>query len=203
MINYFSNENITWTDEQLAVLNSSPNKIITGCAGSGKTLLVINLAQKLADDGNSVCIIIFTKSLRTFIDDIFKKNNVKNINVFYEREWVNKEQLEYDYYIIDEFQDFSLREIETITSNARIGSYIFGDEEQRIFKRNLNKINTVKTEELLDLKDFELLQLSKNFRVPKEISEFVNNIYTQSKEEYNSDSIFSSFRTIDRFEKKA
>ncbi len=47
MINYLYRENVEWTEDQLAILNSSPNKIITGCAGSGKTLLAMNLAVKL------------------------------------------------------------------------------------------------------------------------------------------------------------
>lgn len=185
MINYLSTDNITLTNEQLTVLNASPNKIITGCAGSGKTLLVVNLAQIKAHKGKTVCIIIFTKALRTYIEDLLSRNNTDNITVMYEREWMYDrkwEQSKYDYYIIDEFQDFSLDQIKSFTKNARIGSYIFGDEEQRIYQDSFNKTCTAKTIDIIEQLNFDLIQLTQNFRVPTSIVDFINSIYTDKRD---------------------
>ncbi len=172
----FLRENINWTEEQKSVLKSNPNKIIKGCAGTGKTLLAIHLAIKLKNDGLKVGIILFTKALRSYIQHtLIGLNASEEIEVFYEWEWFSK-KCEFDVIILDEFQDFSLNNVQKIISYSKNGVYLFGDLEQRLYETNLNKEQTISKDELNDLKNFDTCTLTKNFRVPNGIVRVANNI---------------------------
>lgn len=69
-------EPVEWSHKQEEILNAKPNFIITGPAGTGKTLLAINLAKKCWESGNTVAVIVFTKYLRTYIEDYLSKYSI-------------------------------------------------------------------------------------------------------------------------------
>ena len=128
-----------WTEEQKKVLLSSPNVIVSGCAGSGKTLLACHIAIQQPSTSH-VAIMVFTKSLRTFISNYVDQFDRENITVLYEYEWVNRDFPKFDLIIVDEFQDFSYNDIKNIIYSSKLGVYLFGDSEQRIYLMNLIRI---------------------------------------------------------------
>lgn len=174
--------NVEWSKNQLRVIESQPNTIIKGPAGSGKTLLALYKAIELISNKKSIALIVFTKSLRTFISDFFHKNGIQEVNVFYEREWSLKSLSMYDVIIIDEYQDFSINDIEQILSRAKEGVYIFGDDEQKLYEQNLKQEKTTTVKQLSDRTRFPIINLFENFRVPKQIVGLINNVYRNEVE---------------------
>lgn len=173
--------NVDWSDVQLKVIQSLPNTIIKGPAGSGKTLLALYKAIYYSEKGKSTALIVFTKSLRTFIKDFFIKKGIDKVNVFYEREWSLKFSKAYDIIIIDEFQDFSIEDIQSIIAKANEGVFIFGDDEQKLYAKNLNKEKTITLEQLVIQTKFTVIYLNINYRIPKQIVDLINDIYTYTE----------------------
>ena len=63
------------TGEQAAILNRygrDRRMVITGCAGSGKTMLAVERARRLADAGRKVLFVCFNKALRKSLADASK-----------------------------------------------------------------------------------------------------------------------------------
>lgn len=167
---------IELTSEQLEVLNSQADVAITGVAGSGKTLLAILLAEKLVKEGHSVAVIVFTKALSEFIKD---KINISAIDLLidYEYQW-NQTNSKYDYIIVDEFQDFSFQTLSDIRKRAILGVYFFGDLKQKLYNFELDedKRETINGRGLIELK-LRRLFLTKNFRVPNNVVNLLNDLY--------------------------
>jgi len=173
-------DDIILSEKQEEVLSSAPNSIIIGSAGTGKTLLAAKLAIKLHKENKSVCLIVYTKSLSSFIEGYLKDYPIK---VFYEFEWFYKRyDSNFDVIIIDEFQDFSLKSIKEISLKSNNGIYLLGDLEQKLFDVDLyNNARTINEESLESLiqDNFKLIELKENFRIPKEKVEIVNLIFNE------------------------
>lgn len=171
-----NSEEICLTEEQIKVLNSPPNILVEGGAGSGKTLLAILLADKLLQQGFSVAIIVLTKSLSQFIKDNVNIPAVYDCLIDYEYNW-RSNQNNYEYIIVDEFQDFSLQTLLDFKSKAYEGIYLFGDFNQQLHTNDLNNSQTtIKRGEVKNLK-LRILNLSKNYRVPNNIVKLVTSLY--------------------------
>jgi hypothetical protein len=65
----------------LSLLGRLPRALIRGCAGSGKTLLALEKARRLADEGQSVLIVCFNKRLALWIQERF--SDVKGVHAFH------------------------------------------------------------------------------------------------------------------------
>lgn len=132
MRNFLSIEGVQLTEEQRKIYHLNPNVVVSGCAGSGKTLLALMVAIRMKNEGNSVALIVFTKALRTFIKDSLSLAKQKDINVFYGDD-KGLEPEKFDIVVIDEFQDFTLPEVEGFILKVRKGAYVFGDDMQRFY----------------------------------------------------------------------
>jgi DNA helicase IV len=176
-----------WDNEQQLVLNSKPNIIIEGGAGSGKTLLAIYLAKELSEkDEKNVSIIVYTKALRTFIKHTLTYLNLPDVNVFYQEEPNGYRNIKHDYIIIDEAQDFSIQDIINFQKNAKKGMFIFADENQRLYDKNLKKETTLTVSLLNQEINFPTIKLKHNYRISKSISELICNLYPDSLLSNNS-----------------
>lgn len=183
MNNFLDITGVKWSKDQLRVLTSAPNLIILGGPGTGKTLLAITLAINYSNQGSQVAVIVFTKALRTFIQDRIEQSAHGYIRVFYEREWDRSQLENYDIIIIDEIQDFSLADILRIEKFANKGIYLFGDLDQQMYSTNLRDERTIRNYELKALNGYKTINLKTNYRIPRNVVSFIRSIYKNERKD--------------------
>jgi superfamily I DNA/RNA helicase len=197
-------DDIILSEKQKEILNASPNSIIMGSAGTGKTLLAAKFAIKIHQTNKSICLIVYTKTLSKFIKNYFGESN---IDVFHQFEWFNqKVRKSYDVIIIDEFQDFSIQSINSFRLSSKQGVYLFGDIEQKLYSKDLYDknltINEVEIQVLVE-EGFNLYELNENYRIPRDIVEIVVKIFDEvPKSSSESISIFDRIRRAKYLKKK-
>lgn len=165
-----------WTPTQNSIYQSSPNLIVSGCAGSGKTLLACHIAM-LHSKNKKVAILVFTKSLRTFIKDYIESFSKTNISILYEYEWRHRDFPKFDIIIVDEFQDFSINDILNVISCSTEGVYLFGDINQKLYANNFQKETTLDFNELITKTNFVTKVLRENFRISEENKNLIITLY--------------------------
>lgn len=190
-------KSINWSDEQQRVIDSKGSIVVKGAAGTGKTLLVLYLALKFILEEKSVAIIVFTKSLRTYISDFFERNKTQDkIKVFYHYEWFRSNSKKFDVILLDEFQDFSFEDIELVIDNVRERILLFGDDEQKLYNKSIfSEKKTTTFIELCKRTKFNNIVLFRNFRIPKQIVSLINSIYRGNSDMFD-DVIGSSFKDV-------
>ena len=67
----------------LSILERIPRALISGCAGSGKTLLALEKAKRLSDNGNSVLMVCFNKKLAAWMRKIIQPESKIEIYHFH------------------------------------------------------------------------------------------------------------------------
>lgn len=184
-------------DDQLHIFNAILDKscIVTGCAGSGKSVLALIKAQRIQKEkGNNYQIIVYTKSLCRYMSSGREALGLNNSFIYY---WWWRNRLNMpsaDYTIVDEIQDFTSDEIGEFINSTNKHFFFFGDTAQSIFKEFKN---TLRVEDILYVfpqkrevtKTFELYR---NYRLPLSVAKisqyvgenlppFVPSVY-QSKE---------------------
>lgn len=184
-------------DDQLHVFNAILDKscIVTGCAGSGKSVLALIKAQRIQKEkGNNYQIIVYTKTLCRYMSSGRELLGLNNNFIYY---WWWKNRLDMpsaDYTIVDEIQDFTNDEIKEFIDSTNKHFFFFGDSAQSIYK---DFKDTMRVEDILyafphkreTTKTFELYR---NYRLPLAVAKisqyiganlppFVPSIY-QSKE---------------------
>lgn len=124
-------------EKALETIMSNPNRdyLITGCAGSGKTILGIVLYKDInEDDGKSAAFVVFTKLLNKFTNDYSRGFTSPN-NMIYYHKWVRGQNMRpFDTMIIDESQDFEPDWVDNINQNSRRRIWL-GDSKQQIYDR--------------------------------------------------------------------
>lgn len=113
--------------------------VVTGVAGSGKSLTLLKKAKQVSAKSDSYAIIVYTKSLKQFFRDELAEIDPKGEHVYYLNEWKRSDKPHYEYLFIDECQDFNADEIADFAAH---GTYLwlFGDDNQAImaFKPSAN-----------------------------------------------------------------
>lgn len=121
-------------DFQRQLIDRKNNKsmVVTGSAGSGKSLIALHKAKQLASTGDSYVIVVYTKTLRKYFSDGLKALGLSN--VYHYHQWrYNKRHVKY--MIVDECQDFSHEEIEEMKEYGDF-CFFFGDSAQSIMNFN-------------------------------------------------------------------
>jgi len=113
--------------------------VVTGSAGSGKSVIALHKAKQVAQITNDFAIIVFTKTLRRYFEDGINQLGLKN--VYHYNGW-NRQRVKY--LIVDEIQDFSHNEIEEMKKNAEI-CFFFGDTAQSIMSFRAEGTQDVET----------------------------------------------------------
>ena len=124
---------------QLINRKNSKSMVVSGSAGSGKSLIALHKAKQIASQGDSYTIIVYTKSLRKYFEDGLRKLQLRN--VYHYHQWkYNKKHVKY--LIVDECQDFTREEIEEM---KQFGDYclFFGDSAQSIMDFNDRTTQTI------------------------------------------------------------
>lgn len=68
-------------DFQRQLIDRKNNKsiVVSGSAGSGKSLIALHKAKQIAALGESYTIIVYTKSLRKYFEDGLRKLGLRNV----------------------------------------------------------------------------------------------------------------------------
>lgn len=164
-------------DDQIKVLTATLDKscIVSGCAGSGKSVLALIKAQRIQKErGNDYEIIVYTKALCRYMESGRKALGLNNPFYYlhkWKRSWCDKQA---DYIIVDEIQDFTSEEIQEFINAARKNFFFFGDTAQSIYDGF--KVTVA-------LKDIHYLlpqgnkpkesKLYNNYRLPIQVARFV------------------------------
>lgn len=153
---------------QLNLIDKTLDKsmLITGCAGSGKSVIAMYKAQQIMDAGEDVIMIAFTKSLNRYMYQ-GKGNWHLGERFYYHWQWEHVGCPSADYIIVDEIQDFSEEEIDRFISAARKNYFFFGDTAQSIYK-GIKKTMTI--EDIQKKTGLAPLVLYNNYRLPKSVA---------------------------------
>lgn len=193
-------------DDQIKVLNAVNDKscIVSGCAGSGKSVLALIKAQRIQrEKGNDYQIIVYTKALCNYMNAGRKELKLNN-DFSYHQEWkynripktysngatylvyerdefgkfVPKDPLpSSDYIIVDEIQDFSKEEILEFVNSTHKHFFFFGDTAQSIYKGIKDTLPVEKIPNILPLdRTYKTFELYRNYRLPKSVAKVVSSI---------------------------
>lgn len=118
--------------------NKESSHFLTGCAGSGKTVLAAHAAEILKEGSSDfdVSMIVYTKLLSRFIADGFKEfdqNMMEDVSHFHARFKSGNRAKHSNMAIVDEFQDFQSSWIENIKRNSDAQIWL-GDATQQIYQ---------------------------------------------------------------------
>ena len=162
-------------EDQIKVLNAVNDKscIVSGCAGSGKSILALIKAQRIQrEKGNNYQIIVFTKTLCRYMNA--GREELKLNNQFdYHWWWKNRKRCpSSDYVIVDEIQDFSTNEIQDFIDATNKHFFFFGDTAQSIYE---GIKDTVKVEDInyVFSTKAKIFELYRNYRLPKTVAKVV------------------------------
>lgn len=167
-------------EDQIQVLMATLDKscIVSGCAGSGKSVLALIKAQRIQKEkGKDYQIIVFTKALCNYMNSGKKELGLTN-PFHYHWVWQNRLDAPHsDYIIVDEIQDFSKEEIEQFISSTNKNFFFFGDTAQSIYQglKDTIAVDEIRTTipNARSAKDWELY---KNYRLPLPVARFVQQI---------------------------
>lgn len=167
-------------EDQIKVLMGTLDKscVVTGCAGSGKSVLALIKAQRIQKEkGDDYQIIVFTKALCHYMNS---GRNELGLRKQFTYHWIWKNRLNCpssDYVIVDEIQDFEEKEIQEFISATQKHFFFFGDTAQSIYEGLKNTIAVEDIGYLLPKgekpKPFELYR---NYRLPIPVAKFVQYI---------------------------
>lgn len=156
--------------------------VVTGCAGSGKSLIALMKAKDLQDKGKSYLIIMYNRVLSQYMLDSIKELELKEDNVTtYGKcfSWRKNEDEKwdgswkrgyYDYILVDEAQDFSGEALDEIKNHcAKI--LIFGDSAQSLYSKfSFDNNPTISIKNIASRFSLNTEQLIINHRMPKTIA---------------------------------
>ncbi len=171
-------------DMQLQILYSTMQTscLVTGCAGSGKSVLATIKAKRIQENTNSYKVIVYTKTLRKYMNAGKGTLNLNN-DFFHYDNWKTMSNKSADYIIVDEIQDFSKEAIQEFISATNKYFFFFGDSAQSIFGSLTNALPVDKIPTLVSskLKQFPLYY---NYRLPIPVARLVQHIGVDL-DEYN------------------
>ena len=189
-------------DDQIKVLMATLDKscIVSGCAGSGKSVLALIKAQRIQRElGNDYQIIVFTKALSRYMNAGREELGL-NKHFSYHWDWAEKRgKPSSNYIIVDEIQDFSEDEIRDFIKAARNNFFFFGDTAQSIYDgiKSTLPVDDIRMviPEARGAKNFSLYR---NYRLPKPVARVVQSVGIDL-EAYDEATYKSSETALPRF----
>lgn len=130
--------------KQLEVLNGITGQLdrphwVQGFAGTGKTLVITHLMERVAKlkPSSSICFVTFTHALKDLVSGGLQGAVARRVEVKTHTQYLRERQ-HYDYVFLDEVQDISrsdLVRIKELTGNL----YVAGDGDQRIYDKGASE----------------------------------------------------------------
>lgn len=164
-------------DDQIRVLQATLDKscIVSGCAGSGKSVLALIMAKRIQTErSNDYQIIVFTKALSRYMNAGRKALGLAK-TFTYHHDWVNKRKKPAStYVIVDEIQDFTKEEICDFIKATKGYFYFFGDTAQSIYDglKTTLPVDDIRFE-ISAAKNAKVFPLYRNHRLPKPVARVV------------------------------
>lgn len=169
---FFVNED-ELDDFQIQLLQKRIDRsmVVSGCAGSGKSILALWKAKQIQNlqNGATYKFIVFTKALNRYMSDGILAIGLNDDNFMYHHQWKDAGYPPADYIIVDEIQDFEKQEIAQFKAAAKRAFFFWGDTAQSIYQELKD------TQSILAIAaDAEIQpeQLAFNHRLPKKIARF-------------------------------
>lgn len=167
-------------DDQIRVLNSILDKsmVVTGCAGSGKSVLALMKAQRIQNErGNDYEVIVYTKALCGYMREGRQALNLHG-RFTYHWWWENRlNRPTADYVIVDEAQDFTEEEIRTLIGAARKQFFFFGDTAQSVYHAFKPTVAMEDIGYLCDKADHPKgAELYRNYRLPLPVARLAHHV---------------------------
>ncbi len=189
-------------DDQIKILKATLDKscIVSGCAGSGKSVLALIMAKRIQTERSAdYQIIVFTKALSRYMNaGRMALGLTKNFTYHYD--WVHKRNKPSStYVIVDEIQDFTKEEICDFINATRGHFYFFGDTAQSIYDglKCTLPVDNIRIE-IPKAKDAKSFPLYRNHRLPKSVACVVQFVGV-GLDPYDEDIYKSSETAIPRF----
>ena len=178
--------------EQIGLIERELTKsmIVSGCAGSGKSVIAMYKAQQIIENGGEVIMIAYTKSLNRYMQQGKDIPRIGN-NFYYHWQWVNAGKPSADYIIVDEIQDFSRLEVEEFVRAAKKCFFFFGDTAQSIYEGIKHPLSM---KELSDMTGVSISRLNSNYRLPKPVAKITQEYVAVDANPY-ADAIYQSRET--------
>lgn len=183
-------DNIDCDQEDIILASDEESLLVTGCAGSGKSVIAMKKAKQLHDQGEDVITIAYTKSLNNYMRSGISSDIGK---FYYHHQWKNANMPSADYIIVDEIQDFSQDEILEFVSAAKKHFFFFGDSAQSIYAPF--KQGILSMEEISHIIDIEPMILYTNYRLPRTVAKITQGYVGVNAEPY-SDRIYKNNSSI-------
>ena len=191
-------------EDQIKVLMATNDKscIVSGCAGSGKSVLALINAQRIQKEkGDNYQIIVYTKALCNYMN-AGRESLGLHKDFFFHEEWRWKREpktyadgrtfmvyvkdedgnrVPYmpkaDYVIVDEIQDFTKDEIQEFIDATNKNFFFFGDTAQSIYEglkvtMPVNGINRLFSYE----KEPKNFSLYRNYRLPIPVARIARHV---------------------------
>lgn len=165
---------------QLAVLNGITGQLdnphwVQGFAGTGKTLVVTHLMERVAnlDPSGRICFVTFTHALRDLVESGLQSSIAQRIDIKTHTQFL-RDREHYDYVFLDEVQDISPEDIESIRKlSSRI--ILAGDADQKIYEKGATeeRINS-----LISPKPWKLLEV---FRLTRTLQNLAQSILPRTR----------------------
>ena len=190
----FKVEKADLDSEQLELIGREldHSMIVSGCAGSGKSVIAMYKTQQILAQGGDVILITLTKSLVRFMEQGDPEISVRD-RCFYHWQWQDKQRPQADYVIVDEIQDFTRSEIEEFIRAARKCFFFFGDSAQSIYEGMPGKEEILSLKEISELTGVKISYLNSNYRLPKSVARITQNYVNPDPDaEPYSDAMYQS-----------
>lgn len=157
-------------EDQIKVLMATNDKscLVSGCAGSGKSVLALIKAQRIQKEkGDNYQIIVFTKALCNYMN-AGRETLGLHKDFYYHWHWRKRLNCpSADYVIVDEIQDFSREEILEFIKSTKKNFFFFGDTAQSIYEglKDTMPVNGINRLFSYD-KEPKNFSLYRNYRLP-------------------------------------
>lgn len=137
---------------------------VQGFAGTGKTVVVAHLIERVAADkpNASLCFITFTHALKDLVATGFHGPVEKRVDIKTHTKFLS-ERKKYDYVFLDEVQDISANDLNRIKALSE-NLYIAGDPDQRIYPAGAAETEILESTQSVQWKLLEIFRLTKLLR---------------------------------------